>query len=93
MQVKITILNIILDVKISKKMAQSTAISVINRHRTQKESPIVDQSTANQSVAAAKNQNRNFPGHPHLLLASEQKKINDGISQISFCTKIIFSVI
>lgn len=58
-------------------MAQSTAASVINRHRTQS----ADQVSSNQQVhASGKNPNRSFPGHPHLFLKSgNSKKMNEGI--------------
>jgi len=68
-------------------MAQSTAASVINRHRTQS----ADQVTSNQQVnqAAGKNPNRSFPGHPHLFLKSaHSKKMSEG----TFCVNILHGV-
>lgn len=64
------------DVKISKKMAQSTAASVINRHRTQS----ADQVMQNHQIPSiTKNANRSFPGHPHPFLESAQsRKMNEG---------------
>ena len=64
------------DVKISKKMAQSTAASVINRHRTQSADHIINN---HQSQSIPKNANRSFPGHPHPFLESAQsRKLNEG---------------
>jgi hypothetical protein len=64
------------DVKISKKMAQSTAASVINRHRTQSADHITNN---HQSQSIPKNANRSFPGHPHPFLESAQsRKLNEG---------------
>lgn len=57
-------------------MAQSTAVSVINRHRTQSADQVPP---ANQVISVVKSANRSFPGHPHLLMESAQsKKANDG---------------
>ncbi|KAI9555308.1 hypothetical protein GHT06_017823 [Daphnia sinensis] len=68
---------IISDVKISKKMAQSTAASVINRHRTQS----ADQAIQNHQIPSiTKNANRSFPGHPHPFLESAQsRKMNEDL--------------
>lgn len=57
-------------------MAQSTAASVINRHRTQS----ADQVIQNHQISSiTKNANRSFPGHPHPFLESAQsRKMNEG---------------
>lgn len=58
-------------------MAQSTAASVINRHRTQSADQVI--TTNHQVHSIAKTANRSFPGHPHLLLESAQsRKMNEG---------------
>lgn len=62
--------SVLLDVKISKKMAQSTAASVINRHRTQS----ADQIATSQAHSVTKTANRSFPGHPHLFVESSQSR-------------------
>ena len=61
-------------------MAQSTAASVINRHRTQS----ADQVTGNHQVPlVTKNANRSFPGHPRFFLESAQsRKLNEGCKRI-----------
>lgn len=54
-------------------MAQSTAASVINRHRTQS----FDQASHNPSQTASKaTQIKSFPGHPQPM--SEPRKLNEG---------------
>jgi len=66
---------VISDVKISKKMAQSTAASVINRHRTQSvdQVPIINLPPVTVTKAPA----RSFPGHPHLLLKNHSKNSSE----------------
>ena len=57
-------------------MAQSTAASVINRHRTQSADHVM---INHQSQSIPKNANRSFPGHPHPFLESAQsRKLNEG---------------
>jgi len=57
-------------------MAQSTAVSVINRHRTQSADhvPIINL----PPVTVTKTPARSFPGHPHLLLKSHSKNVSEG---------------
>ena len=79
--------------KISKKMAQSTAASVINRHRTLS----ADQATPPHPVQpVSKNHpNRSFPGHPHLFLESAHaKKLSEGKGEDkrSILTRFLFSL-
>lgn len=62
-------------------MAQSTAASVINRHRTQSadQVPIINL----PSVTITKTPARSFPGHPHLLLKKHSKNISEGMTQLT----------
>lgn len=58
-------------------MAQSTAASVINRHRTQS----VDQASQNSTQPSSKQTHmKSFPGRPQPM--SEPKKMNEGILQV-----------
>ena len=62
-------------------MAQSTAASVINRHRTQSaDQPAI---INNLPVNITKNPGRSFPGHPHLLLKGQSKNISEGNHYLS----------
>lgn len=57
-------------------MAQSTAASVINRHRTQSADQIHSSPPA---LPAGKAPNRSFPGHPHLFMeTAHAKKMSEG---------------
>lgn len=65
-------------------MAQSTAASVINRHRTLSADQATQQSPVN---AVSKNPNRSFPGHPHLFLESAHaKRMSEGTPPASAVT-------